>query len=542
MSQGGGGGGGGGMSYSLSQAKVTPGRTYPIQVGSGALRGSANGGHITCLWGDVDSGTATVASFGGTSKFASFLAQGGGCAYDTGGTEQGSDGGVSANGRTGGRGGSPTSRTTRCTGTPYDTNSVLLNTTSFYTSAPCVYGGSYGAAQGISGVGDGTGDNVNAGLQAWEGSGGGGGAYYPTNADGTLNSNGVCVYGNPHWNFYKGCDGWDISGIGAFGGIGGDGIQSTWYQGNCNYYFGGGGGGGGSTSNGTSSSGYVGWTFGGSKWEYQWNSTSLQTEFHAVSSSTTLIIPNYAPLGGHGGLGGGGQAATGLRNRGVTATSTYQLAQDGVDGCGGGGGGGQAYKNGVDNYTGNATSLDRPGKGGNGIAVVQFQVSGQNYALAFNPSLAILSDYKIWPTLNAFALPIEVKQTSGNGYLCIDVVNPIDTSTSINTPNTFSSNNVSGNSNFIESGTALSLGLDTFKIQGGGNYSLVSSRNGWVNSGKMYLRFRYSGQDDIATSSCQNSTTDVAYGSNPLNQIMILENLSASFTHSNTLPLKNGLK
>jgi hypothetical protein len=307
ISQGGGGGGGGGTSFSQTNQSVTPGRTYSIQVGAGAVVGTRNDGHISCTRGNAGESTRSVREYGGTSKLGKFIAEGGGCAEDTGGVERGSDGGISANGRTGGRGGS-------CAYRPCVSGVVMtLPTTTFYTTAPTV-----------------------SGMQAWEGAGGGGGAKYSDDP------NSACNYGNPNWNFYTGCDGWDIGGRGAFGGIGGDGIQS-WYQGQCNFYYGGGGGGGGSTTLTNDRNSYLN-TFFGQILIYSWNGTST-----VFGGASTHYAKNWMPLGGYGGIGGGGQAATSTTNWSEIAPSSvhYQAGQDGVDGCGGGGGGGQAYKPGV---------------------------------------------------------------------------------------------------------------------------------------------------------------------------------------------------
>jgi len=74
QSQGGGGGGGGGTSFSQLQATVTPGRTYILQVGAGAIVGTRNDGDISCLRGEVGATSTTVKSSGGTSKFGKFIA------------------------------------------------------------------------------------------------------------------------------------------------------------------------------------------------------------------------------------------------------------------------------------------------------------------------------------------------------------------------------------------------------------------------------------------------------------------------------------
>jgi hypothetical protein len=309
QSQGGGGGGGGGTSFTQVDASVTPGRTYAIQVGAGAIVGTRNNGNISCLRGEVGATSTSVQQYGGTSKLGKFIAEGGGCAQDTGGIERGSDGGISANGRTGGRGGSCYSRT--CEG-----GFLILPTTTFYTTNP----------------------RTTDQLSAWEGAGGGGGASFSTNP------NSACNYGNPNWSFFDGCDGWDIAGVGAFGGIGGAGIES-WYQGACNYYFGGGGGGGGSTPLTNAGNSYLGVTRNGVIQEYIWNVD--HTEF--ANGTGHYYAKNWMPLGGRGGLGGGGQAATSTTNWSTTApdNALYQHAQNGTDGCGGGGGGGQANKSGA---------------------------------------------------------------------------------------------------------------------------------------------------------------------------------------------------
>jgi hypothetical protein len=312
QSQGGGGGGGGGTSFSQINASVTPGRTYAIQVGAGAIVGTRDDGDISCLRGEVGAITTTVNEYGGTSKLGKFIAEGGGCAEDTGGVERGSDGGISANGRTGGRGGS-------CYSRDCSTGSLSLPPTSFYTNGTFVNG-----------------------LNAWEGAGGGGGASY------SEDSNSPCNYGNSNWDFYTGCDGWDIAGVGAFGGIGGNGIQS-WYQGVCNYYFGGGGGGGGSTSLTDSGYSYLGVTRSGLIQEYIWNVD--RTEF--ANGVGHYFAKSWMPLGGRGGIGGGGQAATSTTNWSETPPNApnYQPGQDGINGCGGGGGGGQANKVGAYRFT-----------------------------------------------------------------------------------------------------------------------------------------------------------------------------------------------
>lgn len=322
QSQGGGGGGGGGTSFSSINASVTPGRTYAIQVGAGAIVGTRNdGGSISCLRGEVGNTSTSVQASGGTSKLGKFIAEGGGCAEDTGGIERGSDGGISANGRTGGRGGSCYSRHglvtyEECLGKGFPEYGVDLPSTTFYTTGPNVKG-----------------------LNAWEGAGGGGGASYSDDP------NSSCNYGNPNWNFYTGCDGWDIGGVGAFGGIGGAGI-SSWYAGACNYYFGGGGGGGGSTPLANSD---VAVRNDGQVQLYTWNGSANIFS----NSPNPLKARNWMPLGGHGGIGGGGHAATSTTNWSENApgTANYLHAQNGVDGCGGGGGGGQANKRGAYKYS-----------------------------------------------------------------------------------------------------------------------------------------------------------------------------------------------
>lgn len=543
-SDGGGGGGGGGMYFSREDSRVTPGRTYQIQVGSGALVGTRNTNNISCRRANVDSATVGTATTGGTSIFGAFTAEGGGCAIDTGGNERGSDGGISANGRTGGRGGSDASRTARCT---VDNGVARINldrTTSFYTTAPCLR---FESATAISGFGDGTGAGGNYWLNAWEGGGGGGGASFPTNADGTLNENGACVYGNPRWNFARGCDGWDISGRGSNGGIGGDGIRSTWHQGSCNWFFGGGGGGGGSTSQALASSGFMGWTFAGFKWEYRWNGT--QNVMESVTASTTLIIPKHAPLGGPGGAGGGGHAATGTKNRTESAPYTYRVAQGGVDGCGGGGGGGQAWKTEVASYSataGTATAdLDQPGKGGNGIAVVRFSVSGANYGTRFNPSLRVPSRVTVWPNLDSVVIPVSLRHTGGNGFICVNLSDPgnRDTNYTLTSSIRFSLGTVTGAS-LSESQTATNLrtNLANLRISKSTSDFLVRDADGWVTSRRFIVRIRYSGSDEIANNTCTNAVDDVAHGGTALTQYLNVERIPATQVRSLEMVPKNGLE
>ena len=538
-SDGGGGGGGGGMYFSLENARVTPGRTYQIQVGSGALVGTNTTGSISCRRANVDDSAVGTATAGGTSLFGAFTAEGGGCAIDTGGNERGSDGGISANGRTGGRGGSNVSRTGRCTALNGVARIDLARTTTFFTTAPCVLNET---APGISGFGDGTGAGGNYWLNAWEGGGGGGGASFPTNADGTLNLDGACVYGNPHWNFARGCDGWDISGLGSFGGIGGDGIRSTWNQGSCNFFFGGGGGGGGSTSGGSTSSGFVGWTFAGSKWEYQWNGS--QNVLSSVASGTTLVIPKYAPLGGPGGAGGGGHAATGTVNRGSAGPYTYRVAQGGVDGCGGGGGGGQAWKGEVTDFsTAGSPELDRPGKGGNGIAVVRFSVSGANYGTRFNPSLRVPSRVTVWPNLTSVTIPVSLRQTGGSGLICVNLSDPGNRDSDYASASTlrFTLGSVTGTS-LSESQTVTSLGTNLSNLRVGKSISnfLVRDSDPWVSTRRFTLRLRYSGSDEIATNACTNASTDVAVGGTSLTQYVNVERIPATQVRSLQMVPKNG--
>jgi hypothetical protein len=119
------------MSFSQVGTSTTPGRTYSIEVGAGAVRGPTSNGTITCRRGVVGATETSTVSFGGTSKLSAFIAEGGGCAKNTGGVERGSDGGISANGRTGGRGGSSAYRTTTGSG---NSREVILDTTTAYTT------------------------------------------------------------------------------------------------------------------------------------------------------------------------------------------------------------------------------------------------------------------------------------------------------------------------------------------------------------------------------------------------------------------------
>lgn len=590
VSQGGGGGGGGGMAFSATNASVTPGRIYPVQVGAGATVGANTNGAITCLHGNAGDSSATAGfNYGGTSKFGGLIAQGGGCAYNTGGNESGSDGGISANGRTGGRGGSCNHRLLACNA---DGHSSTLNTTSYYTTSPLVnqtpiiYNGSTGIdATGAyyPSVGDqniGLCDlyyfwtpssgacGVNYNLNAWEGAGGGGGAYYDSTT-----SSAACDYGNPHWSFIYGCDGYDIGGVGSLGGRGGDGIKS-WYPGFCNNFYGGGGGGGGSTPNdggyggynsdgsGYNSSSYtqsnsgnsnMGTSYNHKVWYYSWNGTTNTTQWSsmAVLTGTGTTTPYYAhpwmALGGFGGKGGGGQAATSeqaWQQSAPGSVPTYLDAQNGTDGCGGGGGGGQAFKGGIYGYSSSNTSmanLNVPGRGGNGMAIFRFSVSGAYYDKSFNPDVRVPSVVTVWPKSNYVQVPIYIKQSNGKGVLCIGVTYPNDTTTLYPTsaPLKFAYGGTDS-ATVYDTGTTTSLNSDVngIRLHRTNNSPLIRSSDAWANSSYFYLNVRYSGSDSIANDSCSNSALDYAYGMQPLTQIVKVVRINASLTYGTDVAVK----
>lgn len=536
QSQGGGGGGGGGMSFSQVGTSTTPGRTYSIEVGAGAVRGPTSNGTITCRRGVVGATETTTVSFGGTSKLSAFIAEGGGCAKNTGGVERGSDGGISANGRTGGRGGSSAYRTTTGSG---NTREIILDTTTAYTTAPRMSDTLTALANGF---GDGaTASNV-AGLVAWEGGGGGGGAAFTS---GTREF--ACSYASYRWRFVDGCDGIDISGRGAMGGLGGNGIES-WYQGVCNFYFGGGGGGGGSTPTATSttydSGSYFGVRIGNSAWTYSWDGS--KTVPTARTASNTGAV-KWAPVGGPGGLGGGGQAATSTRNIDSSTTSAYVNASSGTHGCGGGGGGGQAFKSGVDNYLASSDSrggnLDRPGQGGNGIAVIRFVVAGANYSSNFNPSLKIPSVIKVNPLNKSTNLPIKPLNTDGSGYICLDLASPTDSTTAYSpSSNLRFISGSSSYSSYLDSGTASTLQtrVSNLKLSNSSSRYLINNSDSWLDQYKFYVLVRYSGSDGISDNSCSNSTSDLQFGSSALIQTIQIERLPVSSKRRKNVPLKNG--
>ena len=536
QSQGGGGGGGGGMSFSQVGTSTTPGRTYSIEVGAGAVRGPTSNGTITCRRGVVGATETTTVSFGGTSKLSAFIAEGGGCAKNTGGVERGSDGGISANGRTGGRGGSSAYRTTTGSG---NSREIILDTTTAYTTAPRMSDTLTALANGF---GDGaTASNV-AGLVAWEGGGGGGGAAFTS---GTREF--ACSYASYRWRFVDGCDGIDISGRGAMGGLGGNGIES-WYQGVCNFYFGGGGGGGGSTPTATSttydSGSYFGVRIGNSAWTYSWDGS--KTVPTARTASNTGAV-KWAPVGGPGGLGGGGQAATSTRNIDSSTTSAYVNASSGTHGCGGGGGGGQAFKSGVDNYLASSDSrggnLDRPGQGGNGIAVIRFVVAGANYSSNFNPSLKIPSVIKVNPLNKSTNLPIKPLNTDGSGYICLDLASPTDSTTAYSpSSNLRFISGSSSYSSYLDSGTASTLQtrVSNLKLSNSSSRYLINNSDSWLDQYKFYVLVRYSGSDGISDNSCSNSTSDLQFGSSALIQTIQIERLPVSSKRRKNVPLKNG--
>ncbi len=536
LSQGGGGGGGGGMSFSQVGTATTPGRTYSIEVGAGAVRGPTSNGTITCRRGVVGATETSTVSFGGTSKLSAFIAEGGGCAKNTGGVERGSDGGISANGRTGGRGGSSAYRTTTGIG---NAREVILDTTTAYTTAPRMSDTLTALANGF---GDGTTASNGVGLQAWEGGGGGGGAAFTS---GTREF--ACSYASYRYRFADGCDGIDIAGQGAMGGLGGNGIQS-WYQGVCNFYFGGGGGGGGSTgtaaSTSNSSTSFFALKAGGKLWTYTWDGNKTVP---TARSENTIGAIKWAPLGGPGGLGGGGQAATSTRNIDSSTSSAYVNASSGVHGCGGGGGGGQAFKSGVDNYLASSDSrggnLDRPGQGGNGIAVIRFVVAGANYSSNFNPSLKIPSVIKVNPLNKSTNLPIKPLNTDGSGYICLDLASPTDSTTAYSpSSNLRFISGSSSYSSYLDSGTASTLQtrVSDLKLSNSSSRYLINNSDSWLDQYKFYVLVRYSGSDGISDNSCSNSTTDLQFGSSALIQTIQIERLPVSSKRRKNVPLKNG--
>ena len=528
-SQGGGGGGGGGMTFTGTNATVTPGRAYPIQVGAGAIVGLNTSNSITCKRGNVGDETTSVVSYGGDSKFGAFKAEGGGCAYNTGGVESGSDGGISANGRTGGRGGSCGYNGRTC-----NNGTATLRTTTYYTTAPTT-----GAAPiSYSGFGTYPTTNTRYNLNAYEGGGGGGGASFDSTT-----SDAPCDYGNSTWSFIKGCDGWDIGGVGAFGGRGGDGIKS-WYPGFCNSYYGGGGGAGGSTSYATVDDGnsYMGWTYNAKYWYYSWNGTS--TAFSSLNSR--WYARSWQSLGGFGGLGGGGQAATSTVGYQTTAPSsvTWINATNGVDGCGGGGGGGQANKGEIYNYNANdsiMSNLDKPGRGGNGLAIFQFSVSGANYATAFNPDIQVPRQLTVWPKSNYLYIPVRFTQSGGSGVLCVDVTNPNDTTTAYpsQVPLKFAYGGVDSGTVY-DSGTItqLTTNMSRLQIHKTTQTPLIRSSDAWSNGDNFYLRVRYSGSDSISTNSCNNSSLDAAFGVKPLIGVIKVVRGGASLTYGTDVTVK----
>jgi hypothetical protein len=288
----------------------------------------------------------------------------------------------------------------------------------------------------------------------------------------------------------------------------------------------------------------MGWTFAGSKWEYRWNGS--QNELSSVTSGTTLIIPDYAPLGGPGGLGGGGHAATSTTNRATPepSTFTYRLAQAGVEGCGGGGGGGQAWKSAVRNYVAaGSPELDRPGKGGNGIAVVRFSVSGANYGTRFNPSLRAPSRVTVWPNLNSVVIPVSLRHTGGNGFICVNLSDPgnRDVNYASTSSIRFTLGSVTGAS-LSESQTAtnLSTNLANLRISKSTSDFLMRDSDGWVSARRLTVRLRYSGSDEIANNTCTNAVDDIAYGGTALTQYVTVERIPATQERRIKVLPKNG--
>ena len=256
------------------------------------------------------------------------------------------------------------------------------------------------------------------------------------------------------------------------------------------------------------------------------------------------MIPKYAPLGGPGGAGGGGHAATGTVNRGSASPYTYRVAQGGVDGCGGGGGGGQAWMGEVTGYSAaGSPALDRPGKGGNGIAVVRFSVSGANYGTRFNPSLRVPSRVTVWPNLNSVVIPVSLRNTGGNGFICVNLSDPGNRDANYTSTSSirFTLGSVTGAS-LSESQTATNMrtNLANLRISKSTSDFLVRDADGWVTSRRLIVRLRYSGSDEIANNTCTNAVDDIAYGGTALTQYVNVERIPATQVRSLQMVPKNG--
>jgi hypothetical protein len=535
-SQGGGGPGGGGgdvkQSTASASGNVTPGRTYEIQVGAGARPGTVSPTNITCTHGSVSSASLTTTDKRGGDSFirqvglsarndGGVWGLGGACAKDgtTGGV--GYNGGLNGNGVNGGRGGNDSYKNS-------GTVTVAGVTKTCSSANPC-------------------------GVAGFEGSGGGGGAnslllghYTNCRPDSTYHAPWPSSGSSP----WASCDAWDIDSIGGIGGAGGDGSQVSWYGGSasilCSSTYGGGGGGGGSTpSGGGGQKSVPGFGTDGSNsstnYIYSWSGSTYTYETYTANNSS---LGYWTPVGGPGGKGGGGSAATSPYNYSASGPSSgwsYNLAISGTDKCGGGGGGGIS---GTNNATGvsNATAARTPGAGGNGVVAIQFSydstVTNSGLDVDNNPNFTAPQGLPIAPNMTSLSLPIKISQKTGSGYLCIDIEDP---TTHNSTSSAYSSStNIqitssrSSGATLEESGTVSTLSplASQLKLSTTSNRWSSNIFSSYFLNKKLYLRVRYAGLDIFSKFTCttnfppENSTYPDLASIKSLKQIVAINEIT----------------
>lgn len=504
-SLGGGPGGGGGdvkAATATSAGNVTPGRTYEIQVGAGARVGTAVSNTYTCLHGSVSAGALSTSDQRGGDSFirqaglstrnsGGVWALGGGCAKDGGASGVGSAGGLNGNGINGGRGGNDTYA-----------SSGTRNGTTCTSANPC-------------------------GIAGFEGSGGGGGAnpltlgsYTNCRPDSTYHALWPANGSSP----WASCDAWDIDAVGAIGGGGGDGLQVNWYSGGaattCSNIFGGGGGGGGSISSGGNRKSVPGFGSAGShsttNYIYSWSGSTYTYETY-TAGSVSDAISYWAPVGGPGGKGGGGNASTSpykLNDSAPASGWNLNTATSGQDKCGGGGGGGISGTSGATGVN-NAANARTPGAGGNGVVAIEFSydqaVTNSGITSDATPDFIAPSSLPIAPNVVSRNFPINILQNTGRGYICIDVEDPSTHNTTrlayaSSTNIRFKSTN--GTSSSVEeSGTAISL------VSLAKNISITTTSRFWssnisasyFSAKKLYVRVRYAGVDIFSKFTCASN-------------------------------------
>ena len=192
-----------------------------------------------------------------------------------------------------------------------------------------------------------------------------------------------------------------------------------------------------------------------------------------------------------------------------------------------------------------ADSLDKPGKGGNGIVAIRFQLSGANYGSGYNPAFSVPKLLQTWPTNSHQLTPIQLKQQSGSAYVCLQVANPTNTAAPYGSSTALNfSLGGQQSSEVEESGTASSLAsyLRNLDIRRTDQDFLIRDKDAWVRDGKVYVLVRLSGSDDVSMDSCANSSTDLPLGGMPLQAVITLNRMPATLSKRSAVVLKSGSK